>query len=101
MVVIAELYSHIYPFSSLRKKEKLLKYFVLKSYIKWEENKTKKNEVKNNPWERSCNSEVAHIIVINGWETHRELQYEKKKKNHVGHFSLQHLSVKLTVMYFG
>ena len=100
MVVIAELYSHIYPFSSLRKKEKLLKYFVLKSYIKWEENKTKKNEVKNNPWERSCNSEVAHIIVINGWETHRELEYEKKK-NHVGHFSLQHLSVKLTVMYFG
>ena len=61
----------------------------------------KKNEVKNNPWERSCNSEVAHIIVINGWETHRELEYEKKKKNHVGHFSLQHLSVKLTVMYFG
>ena len=40
----------------------------------------KKNEVKNNPWERSCNSEVAHIIVINGWETHRELEYEKKKK---------------------
>ena len=84
MVVIAELYSHIYPFSSLRKKEKLLKYFVLKSYIKWEENKTKqKNEVKNNPWERSCNSEVVHLIVINGWETHRELEYEKKKKKKI------------------
>ena len=41
----------------------------------------KKNEVKNNPWERSCNSEVVHIIVINGWETHRELEYEKKKKS--------------------
>ena len=64
--------------------------------------KQKKNEVKNNPWERSCNSEVVHLIVINGWETHRELEYEKKKKkDHVGHFSLQHLSVKLTVMYFG
>ena len=64
--------------------------------------KTKKNEVKNNPWERSCNSEIIHLIVINGWETHRELEYEKKKKkDHVGHFSLQHLSVKLTVMYFG
>ena len=100
MVVIAELYSHICPFSSLRKKEKLLKYFVLKSYIKWEQKKTKqKNEVKNNPWERSCNSEVVHLIVINGWETHRALEYEKK--NHVGHFSLQHLSVELTIMYFG
>ena len=42
--------------------------------------KTKKNEVKNNPWERSCNSEIVHLIVINGWETHRELEYEKKKK---------------------
>ena len=39
MVVIPELYSHIHLFSPLRKKEKLLKYFVLKSYIKWEENK--------------------------------------------------------------
>ena len=42
--------------------------------------KTKKNEVKNNPWERSCNSEIVHLIAINGWETHRELEYEKKKK---------------------
>ena len=42
--------------------------------------KQKKNEVKNNPWERSCNSEIVHLIVINGWETHRELEYEKKKK---------------------
>ena len=42
--------------------------------------KTKKNEVKNNPWERSCNSEIVHLIVINGWETHHELEYEKKKK---------------------
>ena len=40
------------------------------------------------------------VIVINGWETHRALEYEKKK-NHVGHFSLQHLSVELTIMYFG
>ena len=39
------------------------------------------------------------VIVINGWETHRALEYEKK--NHVGHFSLQHLSVELTIMYFG
>ena len=38
-------------------------------------------------------------IVINGWETHRALEYEKK--NHVGQFSLQHLSVELTIMYFG
>ena len=51
--------------------------------------------MKNNPWGRSYNSEVVNLIVINGWETHRELEYEKKKKkDHVGHFSLQHLSVK-------
>ena len=41
------------------------------------------------------------VIVIDGWETHRALEYEKKKKNHVGHFCLQHLSVELTIMYFG
>ena len=40
------------------------------------------------------------LIVINGRETHRALEYEKKK-DHVGHFSSQHLSVKLTIMYFG
>ena len=42
-----------------------------------------KNEVKNNPWGRSYNSEVVHLIVINGWETHRELEYEKKKKKKI------------------
>ena len=36
--------------------------------------------MKNNPWGRSYNSEVVNLIVINGWETHRELEYEKKKK---------------------
>ena len=39
------------------------------------------------------------LVVINGWETHRALEYENKY--HVGHISLQHLSAKLTIMYFG
>ena len=78
MVVIPELYSHIHLFSPLRKKEKLLKYFVLKSYIKWEENK--KIDGKKNPWERSCNSDSRpSLSYFSGKETHRALEYGKKK----------------------
>ena len=53
----------------------------------------------NNPWERSCNSEKVHLLLsMDGKHT---VRWNMKKKDHVGHFSSQHLSVKLTIMYFG
>ena len=48
-------------------------------------------------WERSCNSEVIHLLLsTDGKRPCARID----KKRFVGHFSIQHLSVKLAIMFW-